>query len=118
MLGRADVGAAFRLAVARHVFQRREHMVFADGQRVALKSAHRGDTELADEIRILAVRFLDAPPARIAPNVDNGRKHQLRAARANLPCDDGEHAGEQLRIPRAGQPDGLRKCAAPRAANP
>ena len=68
---RPDIGAAFRLAVAGHVFQRGENFAVGQGQRVALQPPHGGDAQFADQIGILAEGFLDAAPTRIARHVDH-----------------------------------------------
>ncbi len=88
--------------MTRHVLECREHAIFGERQRRALKSTHGGHAQRAHEIRIFAIGFFDATPARIACNVHDRREHQLRTARANLTTDDGEDALEQLRIPTAG----------------
>src|SRR6185503_12749705 len=53
--------------------------------------------------------FLDAAPARVAPDIDDGSEHELHAASANLAPRDCEYALEQGRIPTARQRDGMRK---------
>ena len=81
----------------------------ASGRLRSLKAAHRCDAQLADEVGVFAVGFLDAAPARVAPDVDDGSEHELHAARANLPPRHREYAFEQRRIPAARERNGLRK---------
>ncbi len=70
--GRPCVGAALGLTVAGHVFEGGEHSAGCKGEGVPLKAPYRRDTELAHEIGVFAVCFLDTAPARIASDVDNG----------------------------------------------
>ena len=70
---------------------------------------HGGDAQLGDEVRILAVRFLDAAPARVAGHVDHRRQRLMRAARAGFGRGHREDAAHQVRIERGAQPDRLRK---------
>ena len=92
-----------------HVLQRREHPTRCERQTTALKSLHGCNAELADEVRVFAVRFLDATPARVASDVDHWSEHEMHAARANFPPDDSEYPLQQRWIPGARQRDGLRK---------
>src|SRR6185369_17610076 len=81
-VGRPDVAAALGLAVSGHVLERREHAIFSERQRTSLKTAHGCDTELADQVGIFAVSLLEAAPARVTSDVDDGSEYQLHAARA------------------------------------
>src|ERR1700736_4049604 len=70
--GRRRVGTALGLSVACHVFERGEYSAGCKREGVPLKAAYRRDTELAHEIGVFAVCFLDTAPARIASDVHNG----------------------------------------------
>src|SRR5262249_16008994 len=70
-----------------------------------------GDTEFTHEIRVLAIRLLDASPTGIARDIDYRRKRQLHTTCANLSGDDGEYACQQLRIPGARESERLRKVS-------
>src|SRR3546814_4144318 len=72
----ADIGAAFGLTVTGHVLERREDMAGADLCRppLPLQPLHRRNAEFADEEGVLAERLLDAAPARVARDVDDGRE--------------------------------------------
>ena len=52
--------------------------------RVALKPAHCRDAHARDQVRILAVGFLDAAPARIARHIHHRRQRLVRAAQRAL----------------------------------
>ena len=64
---------------------------------VALKTLHGGDAQPRDQVRILAVGFLDAAPARIAGHVDHRRQRLMRAARAGF---RGRHREQPARPAR------------------
>jgi hypothetical protein len=106
---RADVRAAFGLAVAGHVLQCRKHPVRPEHAARALQAFDRGDAEFADEERVLAEGFLDAPPTRVACDVDDRRQHDVHAACARLASRNGIDAAGQVRVPRARHRDGLRE---------
>ena len=115
----SDIGAALRLAMAGHVLERGEHVAGGERQRVALEAAHRGDAQLADEVRVFAVGFLDAAPARIARHVDHRRQHLVRTARARFSRRDRQHARDAAPDPRCWQARSASgKFVAPRAAYP
>ena len=78
--------------------------------RVALKALHRRNAQLRDEVRILAVRFLDAAPTRIAGHVDHRRERLVRAARARFRGRHREQPLDQVGIKRRAQADRLRKA--------
>src|SRR5687767_3029624 len=58
----------FRSAMHSVVFRSRNDLEIT--RVVALQTAHELNTKLRGEVRILAVRLLPSPPARIAKNVD------------------------------------------------
>jgi hypothetical protein len=95
--------------VASHVLERGEYPILGERQRPALEALYRCYTERAYEIGIFAVSFFDAAPTRIARDIDDRREHEVNAPSANLATDDGENALEQLRVPAAGESDGLRE---------
>ena len=101
----ADVGAAFGLAVDGEMFRGGEDVRFVErgaGARVAgaLVAGDGGDSEARDEIRIFAVGFFGAAPARIAIEIENRREALLDAAGAGFGGRGGENFVEQIRIPR------------------
>ena len=76
--------------------------------RIALKSAHGGDAELRVQIRVFAVGFLDAAPARVARHIHDRVSACARRAAAFL----GGHREEffhQFGIERRAEADGLRE---------
>src|SRR5262245_46012674 len=91
------------------MLQRREYMSRSERERFTLKAAHRRDAELADQIRVLAIGFLESAPARIARHIHDGSEHHLCAACPDLARGNGEHAREQRRVPGARERDGLRE---------
>ncbi len=109
-LGRADIGAVLRLAMAGEVLERSEHLVVRQRQGVALEAADGGDAQGPDQVGIFAVGLLDAAPARVAGDVHHRRQRDLRAPRTHLAGVDREDAGQQFRVPGAGQADGLREA--------
>ena len=94
------------------MFQRGDHAALVLERRVALKAAHRRDAELGVEERIFAVRFLHAPPARVARHVHHRRERLMRAANARLVGGHRVKLLDEFGIERRAQTDGLRKARA------
>src|SRR5215218_3642308 len=69
-----------------------------------------GKAEPSREVRILAIRLLAAPPARLARDVHHRREHLLRTAYAHFGGNRGEHALGELGIPGTGERDRLREA--------
>ena len=107
---RAHVRPGLRLAVPGHVLQRGDHVPGRDRPAAPLQAAHRRQAHPRHEVRVLAVGFLDAPPARVARHVHHRGEHLLRAAGPHLLRDHGEGALHQVWVPRARQGDGLREA--------
>src|SRR4051794_33111712 len=87
-LARADVGdtgvvAAFGDAVGGEVFQGREDRV-AVTEPPTLEAADHGLAHRRDEEWVFAVRLLDARPARLAGEVEDGAVADVPAARPRL----------------------------------
>ena len=81
----------------------------APGEVSPLETVDRRQTHLRNQVRIFAVGLFDAAPARIPRHVDHRRQRLARTPGADLP---GHHAVDllhQLRVPGAGQSDGLGK---------
>src|SRR5947207_3498769 len=89
---------------------------------VALQSLDEFDSEPAREVRIFAVGFLAAAPARVAKDIDVWRPEgeTIKAApipvplrlvilRARLFRDDSRDAVDQSRVERCSKTDGLRE---------
>ena len=89
---------------------------------IALEAPHDRHTELAGQVRIFAVGFHSAAPARVAENVDIGRpegKPLVLALLARFPGEpvldpgfvgDGrEHGLDLVGVERGGHTDGLRE---------
>src|SRR6185312_11379243 len=114
-LGRADVRAALRLPMTRHVLECRKHMAWREsivqGRLVTLEAFDGSHSELPDQIGILSVGLFDASPACIARYVDDGRERQLHAASTDFAGDDCEDASQELRIPGARERQRLRKMS-------
>ena len=108
-LRRPDIGAAFGLSVPGKVLERGEHLSVGERKRIALIALDRGNTHLADQIRVFAERLLDATPARIARDVDDRRQDHAHAARTDLASDDAVDLPDQIGVPGAGERDRLRK---------
>ena len=66
------VSAPLGRAVAREMLHARDHAERPEG--VALEAAHLGACHGGAEVGIFAAALLDAPPARIARDVDHGRE--------------------------------------------
>ncbi len=108
-LGRTDIGAVFRLAVTGHVLQRGEDLVRRQRQGLALEAQHGRLAHFAAQVRVLAVGFLDAAPARFARHIDDRRQHVVAAAGAGFLGGHGEDARRGRRIEGRGQADRLRE---------
>src|SRR5256886_5990189 len=89
---------------------------------VALQSLDEFDSEPAREVRIFAVGFLAAAPARVAKDIDVWRPEGetikpapiavplgLVILGAGLVRDDSRNAVDQLRVERCSKTDGLRE---------
>ena len=61
--------------------------------RVALKSPHRGDAELGNQVGVLAEGLLDPPPAGVARHINHRRQGLVRSARTRFL---GRHRVERL----------------------
>src|SRR5689334_1181747 len=96
--------------MSRHVLERREHVLGTDHRIGPLKSADCGYSHARREIRVLAVRLLEAPPPRLACDIDYGREDLTYAARARFSSSGGKHTLHQVRVPRARECNGLRKA--------
>ena len=110
--GRPHIGAAFGLAMAGQMLERREHLAGAQIARPAgpLQPLDRSDPHLADQIGVLTIGFLDPPPTRVARDVDHGRQHHRHAARPYLAGDHAVHLPHQGRVPGGRQRDRLGKA--------
>ncbi len=106
MCGRSPVHAALGGAVADEVLRGRDD---ARCDVVALEAAHERDAHAPDEIRILAERLLEAAPARIAADVENGPETLMHARGAHLRPDRVGQRFDERGLPRAGEPDRLRE---------
>ena len=109
-LGRADIHAAFGLAMAGHVLECHEDAVCRERQVVTLETPHRGDAQFGDQIGVLAIRLLNPSPALVAGDIDDRSQRQMDAAQAHLARGDVEHVLEQFGVPGRGQADGLREA--------
>ncbi len=119
----------FGPAMHREVLRRRVHLAVL--RIVALQTAHERDAHACGQPGIFAIRFLTAPPARVAKDVDVRRpereslisptqstSRELMMLRACLIADRDRHLLHQISIERCGQPDGLRKhCRSTRAGH-
>jgi hypothetical protein len=114
----SDVGAAFGLAVRGKMLGGGKYVILADQWRIALKAANGGEADARHEIRIFAVRFFGAAPARITSKIENGGEALLRAARTDLERDGGENILDEIGIPRGSERNGLRKRSAARRGVP
>ena len=109
-VGRTDVGAALGLAVAGHVLEGRMHLVCRQRQGLAREADHGRLAHHAAQVRVFAIGFLDAAPARIARHVDHRRQRQVGAACTHLARRDREHLGHHGRVEARGQADRLREA--------
>ena len=89
---RRAVHAGFRLAVTDKMFQRGQDVALVAKLAIALEPTNRGNAQARDQVRILAVGFFDAAPARFARDIDHGRKGLMRAAAAGFERRHGEEA--------------------------
>src|SRR3546814_12817516 len=72
-----------------------------------LQPLHRRNAEFADEEGVLAERLLDAAPARVARDVDDGRETEVHAACSRLARDQPVDVADEIGIPGRGTPDSL-----------
>ena len=94
-----------------HVFERGHDVGAIDGcvgrLASALQAVDRGHAHARDQVRILAVGFLDAAPARVACHIDHRGQHLRHATRARLARGHGEDLLGQTGVEAGGQSDGL-----------
>ena len=106
-LGRADIGAAFGLAMARHVLESGHDLAIFQlpiGAHAG-QALDRGYAHLSDKIGVFAKCLLDPAPARIARDVDNRREDQMDAARAHFARDEIVDFADEISVPCAGEAD-------------
>src|SRR6185437_3174570 len=106
-VGRSYISARFRHAVGGHMLQGGEDTVGPERQLIALQAAHLGHTQLTGNIGVLAECFLDASPARIAAEVDDGGQQYLYTPRTRLTRDNRVDARDERGVPAAAERDGL-----------
>ena len=111
-VGRRAVHAGFGLAVANEVLQRGENVFLIAEIAVALEAADGGNAKARDEVRIFAVGFFHAAPARLAGDVDDGRECVVGAAEASLQRRHGEELLDQVGVEGGAEGDGLREAGA------
>ena len=76
---------------------------------VSLEAAHRGDAQSRNQVRIFAVGFFHAAPARLARHIHHRRQRMMRAAQAGFQSRHREQRLHQRGIEGCAQRDGLRK---------
>ena len=108
-LARPDMGGrhvhpALGQAVPDHVLAGRRDAV---GQRVALQRHDVRAAQLGREIRVLAVRLLDATPARIAPDVEDRAQGMSCAGHQHPPADGRGDLADERSVERGGGADRL-----------
>ena len=77
--------------------------------------AHVRGADAAGEVRILAVRLLDAAPARITGDVEHRCERLAGTDRDELLPDHVSDLAHELLVPRRREPDRLREHGRPRA---
>src|SRR5437762_3804856 len=95
--------------MSRHVLERREHVLRTDHRIGALKSAYCSHSHARREIGVLAVRLFEAPPPRLAGDVDDRCEYLTDAASAGFCSSRGKHTLHQIGVPRTCERDRLRK---------
>ena len=103
---RRAVHAALGQAVADHVLAGGQHRRAG----ALLQPADVGHAERRDQVGVLAVGLLDAPPARVARDVEDRRQALVGAHRAQLAREAARERLDQLRIPRGREADRLREA--------
>jgi hypothetical protein len=98
------VEAALREAVADEVLRRRRDPVF---EMRPLEAADISATERGGEIRVLAVCLLDAPPARVARDVEDRRERHARSDYLHPAPDRRRDCLDQFDVEGRGRPDRL-----------
>jgi hypothetical protein len=105
--GGSHIGAAFGLTMPREMLEGGEYLAVGQRQYVALQAAHGGHAKLRYKVRIFAEGLLDATPARVASDINDGRKNFAYPADTDLATDDGIDLQKQVGVPAAGQGNGL-----------
>ena len=97
-----DTGPWLRAAagcrVTGEVLQRRDHPG-------ALQATDVGGAEHRDQVRVLADGLLDAPPAVVTHDVQDGRKSLMYAHRGHVAPDRGGHPLDQVGVERGAPGD-------------
>ena len=87
-----------------------DDMPFATEGGVALEAPDGGHAELGDEVGIFAEGLLDAAPARLAGDVDDGGEGLMGAAQTGFPGGHGVERFDEFGMEGCGQADGLGKA--------
>ena len=103
-VGRGLVQATFGQAVPHDVLGGRDHAIL---EGVSLDAADVGTAQLGRQVRVLAIRLLDAPPARIARHVKDRRQGLTGSRREHPPADGRRRRLDELRVPGRGRTDRL-----------
>src|SRR6267142_5505205 len=110
-IGRIVVAATFSRSVTREMFHARQNMI-GRANVVALESANLCSRDSRAEIGVFARPFHNAPPARVASNVQHRRKCPTDADRACLFRRDTLCGGYRRGIPGSGHGNRHRKDSA------
>ena len=106
---RSAVDSRLRLSMGGKMFQRGDDARFVAKRGVALEAAHGGDAHARYEVRILAVSFFDAAPARIAGHVHHGGEGLVRAAQPGFERGHRKQIFDQRGVEACAERDGLRE---------
>ena len=97
----------------REVLRRRQHVVAANQERIALQAFNRGNAHARGQVGIFAIGLFRAAPAGVARNIQHRREHLPHATRTGLISGSGKHPFHESRIEGACQSQRLRKAGAP-----
>ncbi len=97
------------IAVPPAVADVRDEVLWRRDDARALERLDEGDSHDGREVRVFAVRLLDASPADVARDVDDRREHLPDAARAGFSGGGGGHTRHERGVPRCRQADRLRE---------
>ena len=106
-VGGGDVVTALGFPVAGHVLKGGEDFAFVPLVVVSLEAEDGLETDLGGEVGVFTEGFLDAAPAGIAGDVDDGRQDDVAAAAGRLAGGGGVQLPRQFAVEAGGDADGL-----------
>jgi hypothetical protein len=91
------------------MLKRRNDMFFVCEGGITLEALNCGDTHTRYQVRIFAIRFLDAAPARLTCDVDHGCQCLVCPSRTGLFSGHLKESADEVGVKGCAETDGLRE---------